>query len=267
MKFVKYVQDTKGGLNIPAIPAPKANFATAEEAVTAALNWEKEVTRQITALMTQANKENDYLAQSFLQWFIDEQLEEVVKMERMLGRRQAVRREEPADGRGLPRPHRESALIEQHFLDDCLFQLRKLKAQADKAMAQVDDAQFFALLDPDANSIALIVKHVAGNMRSRWTDFLTTDGEKPDRNRDSEFEREAARHARGDHGALGCGMGAAVHDHRLARGQAISARPSPFAASRIRSCRRSTARCHITPRTSARLCCSRNTMRARGGRR
>lgn len=82
-------------------------------------------------------------------------------------------------------------MIKQHYIDDCLFQLRKLKAQADKAIAQVDDAQFFALLDPDANSIALIVKHVAGNMRSRWTDFLTTDGEKPDRHRDTEFEREA----------------------------------------------------------------------------
>jgi len=83
-------------------------------------------------------------------------------------------------------------LIEQHYLDDCVLQLRKLKAQADKAMAQVDDAQFFELLDADANSIAVIVKHVAGNMRSRWTDFLTSDGEKPDRHRDSEFEREAA---------------------------------------------------------------------------
>ncbi len=83
-------------------------------------------------------------------------------------------------------------MIEQHLLDDCVFQLRKLKAQADKAMAQVEDPQFFALLDPDANSIALIVKHVAGNMRSRWTDFLTTDGEKPDRDRDSEFERGTA---------------------------------------------------------------------------
>ncbi len=81
-------------------------------------------------------------------------------------------------------------MIEQHFLDDCVFQLRKLKAQADTAMAQVEDPHFFALLDPDANSIALIVKHVAGNMRSRWTDFLTTDGEKPDRDRDSEFERD-----------------------------------------------------------------------------
>jgi hypothetical protein len=82
-------------------------------------------------------------------------------------------------------------LIKQHILDDCLFQLRKLKSQADKAMAQVDEAQFFALIDEDANSIALIVKHVAGNMRSRWTDFLTTDGEKPDRHRDTEFERES----------------------------------------------------------------------------
>lgn len=82
-------------------------------------------------------------------------------------------------------------MIKQHYIDDSLFQLRKLKAQADKAMAQIDDAQFFSTLDPDANSIALIVKHVAGNMRSRWTDFLTTDGEKPDRNRDTEFEREA----------------------------------------------------------------------------
>ena len=79
-------------------------------------------------------------------------------------------------------------MIEQQFLEDGLLQLRKLKAQAEKAIAQLDDEQFFALIDPDANSIALIVKHVAGNMRSRWTDFLTTDGEKPDRQRDTEFE-------------------------------------------------------------------------------
>jgi hypothetical protein len=81
-------------------------------------------------------------------------------------------------------------LIEQHFLDDCLVQLRKLKTQAEKAMDQIDDEQFVALIDPEANSIALIVKHLAGNMRSRWTDFLTTDGEKPDRNRDDEFETQ-----------------------------------------------------------------------------
>lgn len=79
-------------------------------------------------------------------------------------------------------------MIEQHYLDDCLLQLRKLKAQAEKAIAQIDDDQFFTLIDPEANSIALIMKHVAGNMRSRWTDFLTSDGEKPDRDRDSEFE-------------------------------------------------------------------------------
>ena len=81
-------------------------------------------------------------------------------------------------------------MIEQHYLDDCLLLLRKLKAQAEKAIAQIDDRQFFSLIDPDANSIALVMKHVAGNMRSRWTGFLTTDGEKPDRDRDSEFEAQ-----------------------------------------------------------------------------
>jgi ferritin len=59
-------------------------FASAEEAVGAALSWEQEVTRQITSLMDLAVKQNDYLAQSFLQWFVDEQLEEMVKMERLL---------------------------------------------------------------------------------------------------------------------------------------------------------------------------------------
>jgi hypothetical protein len=54
-------------------------------------------------------------------------------------------------------------------------------------MEQVSEEQLFFALDPESNSIGLIVKHMAGNMRSRWTDFLTTDGEKPDRNRDSEF--------------------------------------------------------------------------------
>jgi ferritin len=84
MKFVKYLQDTSGGLQIPSIPAPTPTFASAEAAVQAALNWERDVTKQITSLMDLAIKENDYLAQSFLQWFIDEQLEEVVKMERIL---------------------------------------------------------------------------------------------------------------------------------------------------------------------------------------
>jgi ferritin len=83
-KFVQYLLDTKAELKIPAIPAPTATFGTAEEAVQAAVNWEREVTAQVTSLMDTAMKQNDYLAQSFLQWFIDEQLEEVVKMERIL---------------------------------------------------------------------------------------------------------------------------------------------------------------------------------------
>lgn len=62
-------------------------------------------------------------------------------------------------------------------------------------MAQVTDAQLQTALDSESNSIAVIVKHLAGNMRSRWTDFLTTDGEKPDRNRDSEFEAPPATRA------------------------------------------------------------------------
>jgi len=84
MKFVRYLLDTKGDLRIPEIAAPTPTFASAEAAVAAALKWEQEVTGQITALMELAVKENDYLAQSFLQWFIDEQLEEVVKMDRLL---------------------------------------------------------------------------------------------------------------------------------------------------------------------------------------
>jgi ferritin len=84
MKFVKYLLDTKGALKIPAIPAAPATFTSAEDAVQAALQWEHKVTDQITALMDLAVKQNDYLAQSFLQWFVDEQLEEVVKMDRLL---------------------------------------------------------------------------------------------------------------------------------------------------------------------------------------
>jgi hypothetical protein len=65
---------------------------------------------------------------------------------------------------------------------------RYYKKLADRALAQCPDEGLFATLDPESNSIAIIVKHMAGNMRSRWTDFLTSDGEKPDRNRDTEFE-------------------------------------------------------------------------------
>ena len=73
------------------------------------------------------------------------------------------------------------------YLEDSLAVLRYYKKLADHAMAQVTDEQLNTVLDPEMNSIALIVKHMAGNMRSRWVDFLTTDGEKPDRNRDTEF--------------------------------------------------------------------------------
>jgi hypothetical protein len=78
-------------------------------------------------------------------------------------------------------------MLAQAYIDDCLIQLRKLKGQADKAIAQIQNEALFAVLDPEANSIAIIMKHMAGNMRSRWTDFLTSDGEKPDRDRDNEF--------------------------------------------------------------------------------
>lgn len=83
-------------------------------------------------------------------------------------------------------------MIEQHYLDDVLKQLRALKAQADRALAQVADERLFEAPGPESNSIAVIMKHTAGNMRSRWTGFLTTDGEKPDRDRDAEFELDEA---------------------------------------------------------------------------
>jgi hypothetical protein len=72
-------------------------------------------------------------------------------------------------------------------IEDSIEVFRYYKRLAERSMAQVADEQLFAVLDSEANSIAIIVKHMAGNMRSRWTDFLTTDGEKPTRDRDSEF--------------------------------------------------------------------------------
>jgi hypothetical protein len=81
------------------------------------------------------------------------------------------------------------------YLADSLSLFRMYKNLCEKAMEQVNDEQLFLTLDPESNSIALIAKHMAGNMRSRWRDFLTTDGEKPDRNRDSEFEEPPATRA------------------------------------------------------------------------
>ena len=74
------------------------------------------------------------------------------------------------------------------YLVDIVRTFRNYKALGDRALAQISDADLHALVDPDANSIAIIVKHLAGNLRSRFTDFLTSDGEKPDRDRDAEFE-------------------------------------------------------------------------------
>src|SRR5215469_6252931 len=73
------------------------------------------------------------------------------------------------------------------YLQDSLALFRFQKKTAEGAIEQVSDEQMFQALDQEMNSIAIIVKHMVGNMRSRWTDFLTSDGEKPDRNRDSEF--------------------------------------------------------------------------------
>jgi hypothetical protein len=73
------------------------------------------------------------------------------------------------------------------YIEDSVDLLRYYKKLAERAMDQVTDEQLYATLDGEMNSIAVVAKHMAGNMRSRWTDFLTTDGEKPDRDRDAEF--------------------------------------------------------------------------------
>lgn len=78
-------------------------------------------------------------------------------------------------------------VLATHYLDEAARQFRGYKRVGEGALAQLRNEEFFVLLDPEANSIAMLVKHVAGNMRSRFTDFLTTDGEKPDRFRDQEF--------------------------------------------------------------------------------
>ena len=73
------------------------------------------------------------------------------------------------------------------FLAVVLGEFRKYKKMAEKVFDQLEDQDFYYVPDEESNSIAVIIKHMAGNMRSRWTDFLTTDGEKPDRHRDTEF--------------------------------------------------------------------------------
>jgi hypothetical protein len=78
------------------------------------------------------------------------------------------------------------------YLDEARRQMRGYKRMGEGAMSQLGDNDFFLTLDPESNSVAILVKHLAGNMRSRFTDFLTSDGEKPDRFRDREFEVSGA---------------------------------------------------------------------------
>jgi hypothetical protein len=79
-----------------------------------------------------------------------------------------------------------------HYLDEARRQMRGQKRIGEGALAQLRDEDFFATLDAESNSVAILVKHLAGNMRSRFTDFLASDGEKPDRFRDREFEVSGA---------------------------------------------------------------------------
>ena len=81
------------------------------------------------------------------------------------------------------------------YLADVRSQFEKMKTLAEGAIAQVGDDELLTALDPESNSIAVVMRHMAGNLRSRFTDFLTTDGEKPDRNRDGEFELAQASRA------------------------------------------------------------------------
>lgn len=78
--------------------------------------------------------------------------------------------------------------IIENYLTDAVASFRNYKKLAEKAMAQISDEEFFKTIDAESNSVAVIVKHIAGNQKSRWTDFLSSDGEKDFRNRDTEFE-------------------------------------------------------------------------------
>jgi hypothetical protein len=81
--------------------------------------------------------------------------------------------------------------LRTHFLETARAEFRRLRGYGERALAQVaSDDDLEALIDPESNSLGVLVRHLAGNMLSRWTDFLTSDGEKPDRDRDGEFDRE-----------------------------------------------------------------------------
>ena len=96
--------------------------------------------------------------------------------------------------------------FDSDWLVDVRVQFERMKRLAEGALAQAGDDQLNVALDAESNSLAVIAKHMAGNLRSRFTDFLTTDGEKPDRNRDGEFEIDGIRRAAGADGGLGAGV-------------------------------------------------------------
>ena len=79
--------------------------------------------------------------------------------------------------------------IGKHYLENAIVEFKKVKQLGDKSFSQIKDEDFFWSPDEESNSIAIIIRHLSGNMISRWTDFLTTDGEKENRNRDEEFEK------------------------------------------------------------------------------
>jgi ferritin len=84
MKFVRYLNEAGGTVEVPAVKAPQGTFKTVEDVIRVALDWELEVTRRINALMALAIDQKDYIAQDFLRWFVTEQLEEVSTMENLL---------------------------------------------------------------------------------------------------------------------------------------------------------------------------------------
>ena len=133
-------------------------------------------------------------------------------------------------------------------------------------MAQLTDEQLFAALDPEMNSVAITVKHIAGNMRSRWTDFLTSDGEKPDRNRDCEFvepavSRETLMKCWEDGWECLFSALTPLTDADLDR--RVTIRGEPHSVMQAINC----ARWRTIGITSGRLCFSRSNCRARiGGR-
>ena len=98
------------------------------------------------------------------------------------------RRRHSASGQASRLTHNRTMDLAAHYLADVILQFEKMKALADKAIAQVSDEELFRAADQESNSIAIVMRHIGGNLRSRFTDFLTSDGEKPSRDRDGEFE-------------------------------------------------------------------------------